>query len=114
MRIPEWLPEPLLVAVLSRRMPTRQVELSVARHANAARDEMQQLADEWKLLAEAASIPTPAMDRLRTYVDPAVPPVDEGSARIPLSWAGLVTGFEVFVFIGVLSVVRLLRLRRRR
>jgi 2-dehydropantoate 2-reductase len=110
LRILEWLPEPLLVAVLHRRFPTRQVELAVARHANAARDEMQQLADEFRVLAEAASIPTPAIDRLRVYIDPAVPPIDEGSAQIPLSWAGLVTSFEVLV--GVLSVLRLLRRRR--
>ncbi len=112
LRMLEWLPEPLLVAVLRRRLPTRQVELAVARHANTARDEMQQLADEFKRLAGAASLPTPAMDRLRLYIDPAVPPIEEGSARIPLSWAGLATGFEVLV--GVVSVLRLLRLRRRR
>jgi 2-dehydropantoate 2-reductase len=112
LRILEWLPEPLLVAALRRCLPTRQVELAVARHANAARDEMQQLADEFRLLTEAAAIPTPAIDRLRQYVDPAVPPIEEGSARIPLSWAGLVTGLEVFI--GVFSILRLLRLRRRR
>jgi 2-dehydropantoate 2-reductase len=112
LRILEWLPEPLLVAMLRRRLPTRQVELAVARHANAARDEMRQLADEFRLLAEAAAIPTPAIDRLRQYVDPVVPPIEEGSARIPLSWAGLVTGFEVFI--GVFSILRLLRPRRGR
>jgi hypothetical protein len=41
-------------------------------HANAARDEMKQIADEFRALARKTSIPTPAMDRLYTYIGQAV------------------------------------------
>jgi hypothetical protein len=29
---------------------------------------------------------TPAFDRLRPYVDPAVPPIREGSSELPQRW----------------------------
>ena len=46
----------------------------------------QQLADEFKALARTMSVPTPAMDRLYSYIDPAIPPLPEGSAQISPSW----------------------------
>ncbi len=64
----EWIPEILLVPCLQRVLNTRWAELVMARHANAARDEMRQLADEFRTLAQAASAPTPAIDRLYTYI----------------------------------------------
>ena len=42
--------------------------------------------DEFKALARTTSVPTPTMDRLSTYIDPAVPPLSEGSAQISPSW----------------------------
>ena len=35
--------------------------------------QMKQIADEFRTLAQTTSVPTPAMDRLYTYIDPAVP-----------------------------------------
>jgi hypothetical protein len=64
-------------------------EIEIAGHANAARDEFKQLADDFRALARSTSVPTPAMDRLYTYIDPAVPSISEGSAQIPLSWRGV-------------------------
>ncbi|ESA37106.1 ketopantoate reductase [Leptolyngbya sp. Heron Island J] len=64
-----WLPEAVLVAVLRRWVSTRYFEIVIARHANAARDEMQQLAKEFQTLAHQASIDTPAIDQLETYID---------------------------------------------
>lgn len=83
-----WIPEPLLIAVMKRIVDTKAAEITMAGHANAARDEMKQLADEFKALAQKTSVPTPAMDRLYTYIDPAVQPVEEGSAQISMNWCG--------------------------
>jgi hypothetical protein len=55
-------------------------------HAHAARDEMKQIADEFRVLAQSTSFPTPAMDRLHTYIDPDVQPVADGSAQILMKW----------------------------
>ena len=64
-----WLPEFVLVPLLKRLVNTRYFEIVVARHANAARDEMQQLANEFQALARQASMATPAIDQLETYID---------------------------------------------
>ena len=77
-----WIPEPLLVALMRRLFNTKTAEIEVAGHANAARDEFKHLADEFRALARTTSVPTPAMDRLYSYIDPAVPPLPEGSAQM--------------------------------
>ncbi len=98
----EWMPEPLLVAFLERRLPTRQSELMLARHANAARDEMQQIADEFQVLAESANVPTPAINCLYTYINPAAPPAAENSQHIPLDWSGVWASAAVLLGLGLL------------
>ncbi|MCR4427088.1 MAG: ketopantoate reductase family protein [Firmicutes bacterium] len=68
LRIVEWIPEPILVAILRRTLNTQRADVVMARHANVARDEMRQLADEFAALARSTHLPTPAMDRLATYI----------------------------------------------
>jgi 2-dehydropantoate 2-reductase len=82
----KWIPEPILVALMRRLLNTKTAEIEIAGHANAARDEFKHLADEFKALARTMSVPTPAMDRLYSYIDPAIPPLPEGSAQISPSW----------------------------
>jgi 2-dehydropantoate 2-reductase len=79
-----YIPEPLLVALLQNVFDTKQAELVLARHANAARDEMQTLADEFGALALQAQIATPAIDLLKTYIKLEADPIPHGSKRIVL------------------------------
>ena len=67
--------ERLLVAILQGVVGTPAIEVLAARHANAARDEMSTLAAEFAALADRAGVPTPAMNALRQYCDPSVPPL---------------------------------------
>lgn len=85
-RVLEWLPEPLLVAVLQKRLGSTQVELAMAGHANAARDEMNELAKEFRALVHASGVRTPALDTLYCYADPGNPPIPEGQANLHLGW----------------------------
>jgi hypothetical protein len=55
----------------------------MVRYTNTARDELKQLAHEFRASACSTSVPTLAVDRLYTYIDPTVLPVAEGSAQIP-------------------------------
>lgn len=96
-----WLPEPVLVAVLRRGLDTTRAELVLARHANAARDEMAQLAQEFKTLARQSAVATPAIDQLAQYLDPAVPPLPDGSATLPLKWRGLLVLAGLTALIGL-------------
>lgn len=93
-----WLPEPLLVVVLSRTMRSARAELAMARHANAARDEMTQLADEFYELVHCSGLETPAIDALRFYLSPENPPAPVGASELDLDWrpirraAGILAG----------------------
>ena len=95
LRVFAWLPEPLLVWVLQRRLRSPLMEVALAKHAGAAKDEVQQLADELLALARTTTAPTPAIDRLYTYFDPATPLLRPGSAEIPLDWRAVKTGLVV-------------------
>jgi len=107
------LPEPLLIAVLRRLLDTPTAELVIARHANAARDEYGAVAQDWQARADRASVPTPADARLDRYLDPAEPPVADGSATIPLTWRSMEVGLGVLIGVGGALVGRR-QLRARR
>jgi 2-dehydropantoate 2-reductase len=86
------LPEPLLVAMLRRALDTQFAEIGLAGHANAARDEMGALGQEFRALIARAPVPTLALDRLQAYVDPAEAPFPPGSADLALDWRGVLVG----------------------
>lgn len=85
-RLLSWIPEPLIVAVLEKRLKSPQVELVLTRHANAARDEMTTLAEEFQVLALLSGKATPALDTLFAYTDPTTPPLPAGQAQMTVNW----------------------------
>ena len=99
-----WMPEPLLIALMRRMLNTKMAETVMVGHANAARDEMKQIADEFRVLARKTSVSTPAMDRLYTYIDPTVPSVSEGSAQIPMNWRGVWVGLGALLGLVLLLI----------
>jgi 2-dehydropantoate 2-reductase len=102
LRILPLIPEPFLVALLQRVLATEWATTLLAHHANSARDEMQQLADEFRTLARASGVPTPALDRLYVYINPATPPAPEGTATLALDWRGIWIGIAALV--GVMGI----------
>jgi 2-dehydropantoate 2-reductase len=98
-RLLERLPEPLLIGLMQLGFDTQPAELVMARHANAARDEMLALANEFKTLASETPVPTPAIDLLSPYVDPQKEPLPVGSQRLALQWR------EAWPFLLVAAVV---------
>jgi 2-dehydropantoate 2-reductase len=110
LRVFELLPEPLLVAALSRLLDTPTAELVIAQHANAARAEYVQLGNEVWGLAHRAGVAMPAFERLRPFVDSTVPLMRAGSATLPLHWR------EVGPWacaLGVLAILASSRIRQR-
>jgi len=110
-RLLPWIPEPLMVLQLQRILDSPRAELVMARHANAARDEMQTLADEFQALAQVSGVPTPNIDRLRLYLDPAFPLAPPDSAGLRLDWRS--TFAALGAVSGVLLLVGLLRRRKK-
>lgn len=86
-KVLKYIPEPLLVMLLQRGFATPNAELALARHANAARDEMTLLANEFRALAEQACLPTPSVDTLYEYLAPETPPAPEEPAEIQMDWS---------------------------
>jgi len=105
LKIFEWIPEPILIPLIQRKLNTKDVEAAFG-HANAMRDEGKLLWNEFGALARSASVPTPTWDRLRTYTDPTVPPVPDGSAEIPMDWRAIWAGGGALV--GILVIVGLM------
>jgi 2-dehydropantoate 2-reductase len=99
-------PEPLLVWFLRRGLTRKTAEVALVGHANAARDEMKHLADEFLVLARQTSVATPAIDQLYPYFDPETPMIPDGSTTIPLHWRGVWIGITMLValFIFVLNL----------
>jgi 2-dehydropantoate 2-reductase len=64
-----WLPEILNLKAIEGLLGSKFAEVAFARHARAARDEMEELADEFQSLVEQTSIATPNINLLRGYVD---------------------------------------------
>jgi ketopantoate reductase len=110
------LPEPVLVALLQRMLAHEKMEIALAKHANAARDEVKHLADEFLALARTTSVPTRAIDRLYPYLDPDTPLMTEGSADIPLKWGGMLAGLGVLAgaVTGLILLVNRLSGKKRR
>jgi 2-dehydropantoate 2-reductase len=97
-RVFEWLPEPILLAVMRRMVKSDTTTIKIG-HAQGAREEMKLMDHELRALAKKTSVPTPAMDRLTQYLDPKVEPLADGSAEIPLNWSW------VWIVLPVLAVL---------
>lgn len=113
LRMYDWIPEPILVPLVQRLFNTRSAEIAVAGHASAARDEMKQIADEFKTLTHSTTIPTPVLDRLYRCLDPSVPTAVEGSTQIPLDWRGMWIGLGAMAG-AIAALILVLKIRRRR
>jgi 2-dehydropantoate 2-reductase len=112
-----WIPEPILVLLLRRLLQDELMEVALVRHAEVIRDEVRQLTDEFMALARKTSLPTPAIDRLYSHIDPQTPTVPEGQAQIPMRWDRLllgVGGLVVLLLSGVMVVRAWRRSRRNR
>ena len=100
---------------LQRLLADERMEVAMVRHANAARDEVKHLADEFLALARTTSVPTPTINRLYPHLDPDSPLMPDGSAKIPLDWRGVWIGLGALagVLAGLIFVLRTLRGKRR-
>ncbi|MCJ7624263.1 MAG: hypothetical protein MUO76_12235 [Anaerolineaceae bacterium] len=109
-----WLPEPVFVVLARSLMNSKRAEIGLAGHANAARDEMQHLADGLVELVEASSVSTPSMDVLLTYSNPGQPPITDGSRSMPLNPDGIWMVFGILFGIFSLVGLGLWRIFRKR
>ncbi len=60
----QWFPEALLIKILTQVFNSKFAEVAMMMHANAAKDEMIELGNEFKTLKNQTSIETPNLDEL--------------------------------------------------
>ncbi len=68
LRMWEWIPASLLVRSLMWWADTNHFRTVAVQHTAAAADEMHQIAQEFRALAVSATIATPAIDELRSFI----------------------------------------------
>ncbi len=105
------IPEPLMVPFLRKVLTKEHMEIALAKHANAARDEILHLTDEFLALAARTHVQTPAILELYPHFELDQPLIPDGSARIPLDWRGVWTSLAA-LFAGLLALRALTRRRR--
>ena len=69
LRFLELLPEGVLVTILRLWANTKHFETVATHHSNAARDEMETLAREFRTLVGRTSVATPALDSMHKFLD---------------------------------------------
>lgn len=111
LRMFAWLPEPLMVAGFRKRFADERMDIAMVGHANAARDEMKHLADEFMEIARTTDVPIPNIERLHPYFDPETPLMPDSSQEIPLDWRGVWAG--VGICAGLIALLALLLKRLR-
>ena len=67
-RIFQWIPEFLLIPIMKRKLSDEAMRIKIG-HAEAARDEMKVISDEFHELVRQSGVKTPAIDQLRKYLD---------------------------------------------
>ncbi len=103
LRLLEWLPEPLLVAILQSSVASVRFDLGAVRHAVAARDEMEHLAGEFHFLGRVVGASTPSIEYLRAFINPANPPMPEGKSDLGLQWGSVWRLAALLAAIGVIA-----------
>jgi 2-dehydropantoate 2-reductase len=107
----ERLPEPILVWGFQKRLVDPRIRVAMLEHGEAAQDEIKHLADEFIVLKQRTSIPTPSIDRLYGYFDDTSQSLPEGSSEIPLDWRflwptiGILAGLLIIAWLIMRSIL---------
>jgi ketopantoate reductase len=108
-RLLEWLPEPLIVLVLTKLSTTTKLKVGGEAHARAARDEMKFLADELLIILKKAQVQTPVLDHLYQYFDPGIAPIPEGSQVFRMDWRSIYASGAIALALALLFARRKFR-----
>ena len=97
-----WLPEPLLIVAMKRKLGGEGGRIKIG-HARQARAEMQAIADEFQTLIEESGVATPSIDTLARHLESDTEPLPDGSDEIPVRWAPV-----WFALAGLSAIIALL------
>ncbi len=104
-RILYWIPEPLLVFLVRRKLKGEAMKISGEGHLKAAREEVESLTQEFRDFVRRNGIATPVIDSMSKWYEPGTPPLPDGSSAIPLRWQGLIVTVLALALIVVLIII---------
>jgi len=84
------VPEPIMVAFLRKILQNPRMEVAMVRHAEAIRDEIQQLNSEFMQLVGQSAVFTPTIRFLVKQFNEKASAFPDGSRTIRLHWGGIV------------------------
>jgi len=96
------IPEPILVAFVSKLIKNPRMDIAMMRHARVIRDEIQQLNAEFMLLVEQSGIFTPTIHFLIREFDRKAPALPEGSRSIRMDWSAIILAVSFIMITGLL------------
>jgi hypothetical protein len=96
------IPEPILVAFVSKLIRNPRMDIAMMRHARVIRDEIQQLNAEFMLLVEQSGIFTPNIHFLVGEFDREAPALPEGSRSIRMDWSAIILAVSFIMITGLL------------
>ena len=84
-----YIPEPVVIALLRKLLRNPRMEVAMVRHAEAIRDEITQLNDEFMHLVDQSGVFTPTIRFLINQYKNRAPALPAGSRDIRLHWEGI-------------------------
>ncbi|WMJ89178.1 ketopantoate reductase family protein [Anaerocolumna sp. MB42-C2] len=101
-----WVPEPVMVMVLSKMLISEKYKSSIEGHMTGGYDEIKHLTYEIMPLIRKSGVPTPSIDSLLPYYEDKGPEIPEGSKSIPMKWGGVMFPLlTIAVLIGLLIIL---------
>ena len=97
-----WLPEPLAVAFFKKLLRNPRMEVAMVRHAEAIRDEINQLNAEFLELVDQSGIFTPTIHFLVSQYEKKAPALPDGCKTIRLRWESIAIPFLLLICLGLL------------
>ncbi len=105
-RVLYWIPEPLLVAQVRRKLKGETMKIGGEGHLKAAREEVEYLTNEFRDFVRQKGIATPVIDSMAKWYEPCTPPLPDGSSEMPSRWQGLI--FSVLALAVIVTLVIIL------
>ncbi len=90
LRIVDYIPEPLWVALFGSLMRQETAKESLEGHAKGAREELKLINREVMEIIRETGVETPAIDALQPYYDEEMPLYPKGSRDIPVHWGAVI------------------------
>lgn len=104
-RLFQYIPEPIMILLLGRLFKNPGMEVAMVRHAEAIRDEVQQLNNEFMVLVEESGMFTPTIQFLVDQYNRKAPHLPDGSRSIRMNWSSVLVipiVLMLFILIGLL------------